>query len=459
MEITPNMKRAGVIAGMVIALVSLVSLFTPEQTNNGKRVADPVKNVFTSGGDRTLTIDAMSARIKMLEAESNKAEQQLKNTQEQINRLRETTGTEQETQRQLAQLRSKQIMFEKQQALLAEEYKSTIENLKNTIHINGAAQPQINQPQTVTAEVTLQSEKDGKTKTPTKTEEAKTSTEAIKTEEEKKQAQIAKNAEIKSIFTKTPSTEISSTKDGKGGKTVTTVSSMEIADVGEDGTITDEVGANGMEQETSFYIPMGSLMTGVLLNGLDAPTGVGANRDPFPVVVRIQKEAVLPNQFSADVVDCHAIMSGYGDLSSERVMLRAEGIACVREDGRTIEAKLEGYATGSDGKAGVRGRLVTRQSQLVARSLLAGMASGFAGAFDVTAIPVVNTGEAAQINYADNLNANTLQSGLVQGTQDSLSRIADWYLKMADAIVPVLELDAGREVDIIMTRGMKLVFK
>jgi conjugal transfer pilus assembly protein TraB len=70
------------------------------------------------------------------------------------------------------------------------------------------------------------------------------------------------------------------------------------------------------------------------------------------------------------------ILSGYGDLSSERAYLRGETFSCIREDGGVIEAQLDSYAVGEDGKAGVRGRLVSKQGQMVAKSLIAGFLGG-----------------------------------------------------------------------------------
>ena len=51
--------------------------------------------------------------------------------------------------------------------------------------------------------------------------------------------------------------------------------------------------------------------------------------------------------------------------------LRGETISCVREDGGVIETRLDSYAVGEDGKAGIRGRLVSKQGQLVAKSMMA----------------------------------------------------------------------------------------
>ncbi len=108
-----------------------------------------------------------------------------------------------------------------------------------------------------------------------------------------------------------------------------------------------------------LFIPAGSILTGVLLNGLDAPTGQGARQQPPPALVRIKHDALLPNRFRADVKECFVIVGGFGDLGSERAYLRAETLTCVRTDGGVIEVPLDAYAVGEDGKVGIRGRLVS----------------------------------------------------------------------------------------------------
>jgi len=214
--------------------------------------------------------------------------------------------------------------------------------------------------------------------------------------------------------------------------------------------------------EDTFYMPSGSIITGVLLNGLDAPTGQGARKDPFPVTMRIQKEAILPNRFRADIRECFVVISGYGDLSSERAYLRGETISCVREDGAIIEAKLNSYAVGEDGKAGVRGRLVSKQGQVIARSLMAGFVSGLSKAFDVKPVPVIDTSNSGNMNtqfQRNQPNSNWLQSSAASGASTALEKVADFYLKMAEGMFPVIEIDAGRQVDLIISQGSKLQFR
>lgn len=213
------------------------------------------------------------------------------------------------------------------------------------------------------------------------------------------------------------------------------------------------------KSEDFLYIPSGAIISGVFLNGIDAPTGKSSQKNPFPTLIRIQKDAILPNYYTADIRECFLLMSGYGDLSSERAFLRGETISCIRSDGKIIDGRLDSYAVGDDGKAGVRGRLVSKQGQIIARSLLAGFAGGFAEMFDTTATPTLNTSSDGTIRYEDVYSSKAVKGGAAKGVSQALTRISDFYMDLAEAVYPVIEVDAGRQVDVVVSKGAKLTFK
>ena len=49
-----------------------------------------------------------------------------------------------------------------------------------------------------------------------------------------------------------------------------------------------------------------------------------------------------------------------------------------------------------------------------------------------------------------------LQYGLSQGASSALDKVADWYLQRANETYPIIEVDAGRKVDVILTEGVDL---
>jgi conjugal transfer pilus assembly protein TraB len=190
---------------------------------------------------------------------------------------------------------------------------------------------------------------------------------------------------------------------------------------------------------------------------MDAPTSKSAKRDPFPALMRFKKEAILPNHFKADIKECFLIVSGYGSMSSERAYLRGETISCINEDGTSLEARFDSFGVGSDGKTGVRGRLVTKAGAVIGRAMLAGFGQGLSKAFGSAAIPTISTdANNSTVQFQDVLSSDSLQAAGVSGAGSALAKVADYYLELADELTPVIEIDAGRIVSFVVTKGLTL---
>lgn len=200
----------------------------------------------------------------------------------------------------------------------------------------------------------------------------------------------------------------------------------------------------------NVYLPTGSIMTGVLLNGLDAPTGRTASGAPIPVVVRIKHDAILPSQYRSDVREAFVLASGFGDLSAERAYLRAERFAMILQDGSVIDLPIKMAAIGNDGKTGMRGRVVSKQGALIGQALLAGVADGVSRAFGSSNVSFGASGE----ELPD--SRDVMISGIGGGTTGALDRIAAYFLSQAEAMYPVVEVEGGREVSLMLLEGLEL---
>jgi conjugal transfer pilus assembly protein TraB len=210
-------------------------------------------------------------------------------------------------------------------------------------------------------------------------------------------------------------------------------------------------------EEPSVFIPSGTLFKGVLINGMDAPTGRNATSDPFPATIRLTSLAFLPNFFTTNVRECFVLSAGTGRLDDERVHLRTERLSCVTTTGRIIDIALEGYVTGEDGKVGVRGTVVEKTGALLGRAALAGLGAGLADALRPRVRPSVQTGgEAGDINFTAPDTAEVLEVGAYAGASKALDMIAEFYLHRAEQIFPVIELDAMRQVTVHLTKGAEL---
>lgn len=206
----------------------------------------------------------------------------------------------------------------------------------------------------------------------------------------------------------------------------------------------------------SFVLPAGSLIEGVLLTGLDAPTATHAQRQPLPALIRIKHEAVMPNRWRSDIRECFMVAGGYADLASERAFLRAESISCVRDDGTIMESTIDAYVAGEDGKNGMRGRLVSKQGQMIAQALMGGFIQGVANIYKPAQVPQLSLNPSAGASYARPGAGTALEEGLFGGMQTAGKAVADFYIDMARNTFPVIEVDAGRKVVFVVTRSAQV---
>lgn len=202
----------------------------------------------------------------------------------------------------------------------------------------------------------------------------------------------------------------------------------------------------------STFLPV-SLTRGTLLGGLDAPTGGQSQSNPHPVLIRLSDNSVLPNRMRGEYRECFVIAAGYGDISSERAYLRTESLSCVRDDGTALEVRIQGSVYGEDGKVGLRGRLVTKQGQMLANALLAGVVSGIGQGLATSS---TDYSTSAFGTVASTTGADAYRAGLGTGVGRALDRLAQYYIRLAENTFPVIEVDAAREVDVVITKGARI---
>jgi|694.fasta_scaffold01789_20 conjugal transfer pilus assembly protein TraB len=243
---------------------------------------------------------------------------------------------------------------------------------------------------------------------------------------------------IRSISLEEPASESNSDSKRSAGKSISNQSRGDKDTIG---------------QSSETYMPAGTFARAVLLNGLDAPTGGQAQQNPMPIVLRLIDNAQLPNAVRANLKDCVVTANGTGDLSSERAYVRLDRLSCVDEEGGAIDVAVKGYVSGEDGKTGLRGRLVTKSGQVVANALFTGVIAGLGEALRQSSTTVATAPVTGVQTQTVN---NSLRYGMGAGLARSTDRIAQYYIKLADKLFPVVEVDGGRVVDVVFTRGVSV---
>lgn len=431
----PNQRRGATIVLVVCGGFLLLSLITGGEEGSSRSHLDTVKrSVLTDTNTREKGIDALSAQIQRMREDQFEKNKEIERLHEEIVQMQKRRGNDPDVTRELQLVKSQLKTIQSRAESLGWKMEDIEDGYytvpgskrdepekKNTLANAKADAPEVQAPVAPTladVEEGLESDPNYHFRTAPV-----------------RPAQPAPSAGAPNL---------KSGAQAGGGLNIVTIESESISTFEE-------------EEEKPIFIPSGSIISGVLLNGLDAPTGRNARKDPFPVLVRVQHEAILPNYFQADVKECFATLAGYGDLSSERAFLRGESFSCIKNNGDVIEVQFPSYAVGEDGKAGVRGRLVTKAGSLIAKTALAGFAAGVAEAFDTSPVPVIQTGDAGSSRvYQDSFGSGAARHGASGGASAALTKLADYYMDMADEMFPVVEVDAGRSVDIIVTTGFKL---
>ena len=207
------------------------------------------------------------------------------------------------------------------------------------------------------------------------------------------------------------------------------------------------------------HIPSGAYVKAVLLSAVDASVGVNVSADPQPVLLRLLDEGCLPNNARTRMKRCHIMGAARGDLSSERVFIRLERMSCVDTATNTIiETDVSGYVTGEDGRNGLQGIVVDRSGRMISSAVLTGLLSG-ATSFLQTWVSArsreMSFGKPGERGIQNNvIPSDFMHNGTnTQGVSNAFDKLADYYIKRAEQLQPVVIINPGRIVNIVFSKG------
>lgn len=204
----------------------------------------------------------------------------------------------------------------------------------------------------------------------------------------------------------------------------------------------------------SNFLPVG-FTRAVLLGGLAAPTGGQAQGNPVPVLLRMADLAVLPNGWRGQVKGCLVVGEGFGDHSAERAYIRTTLLSCITHEGQVLEVPIKGSVFGEDGMNGMMGKLVTKQGAILGNALLSGIAAGIGSGIS-QASQITSTTTLGPINTSPTDASGILRQGVGTGVGRALDRLAQYYINLAERTFPVIEVQPGRVVDVVITQGVNV---
>lgn len=218
-------------------------------------------------------------------------------------------------------------------------------------------------------------------------------------------------------------------------------------------TVVGNDSKNNGPKDIGRYIPASTYIKGRLLSGVSVSTGVGVQGDPVPLLIRLTEDANLPQGFGSKLKDCRVIASCYGDLSSERATIRLESMTCIDQDTETaIETKIAGFVVGMDGKNGIRGKVVSVDAKYLKNAAIGGVLSGLSKVAK-TENPFVYNPSVGLIQGKEK-SIDKFKEGSLDGIGSATDKLANYYIKKAESISPVIEVPAGSLIDIVLTEGV-----
>jgi len=211
------------------------------------------------------------------------------------------------------------------------------------------------------------------------------------------------------------------------------------------------------KKSVDHYVPAGTFVRARLTSGVVASTAVGASSSPQPLHMEMTHFGNMPRGFKTDVKRCFLIGSAYGDLASERVFMRLETLSCIeRKTGEIMELKVDGYVSGEDGANGMRGIIVDKSGPAMRNAFVGGFLSGVGG-FLSDAGKGTSTISPMSITTQEALKASDmLRGGAGKGVGNAMEKMADFYIKRAEQLQPVIEIEPGRSVDVVFKAGFDM---
>ena len=211
------------------------------------------------------------------------------------------------------------------------------------------------------------------------------------------------------------------------------------------------------QEKISVYLPP-SFVEADLLNGFAAFSSQKGEKEPVRALFRLRDLAVLPNEVKADLEGCFVIGEARGDLSDERAHVRLLRLSCIGRDGSSvIDSPVQGWVVDEDGKAGLRGIVVTKMGAFLTRYMLAGFLQGFGEAYSESQYYTTYSSSSGVVTLPSPGEAT--KAGLGKGIAKAGKGLADFYLELAKQTLPVIEVGAGKRVTIVFTKGQELTIK
>lgn len=209
------------------------------------------------------------------------------------------------------------------------------------------------------------------------------------------------------------------------------------------------------------YVPAGSYVEAKMILGVDAGVGIAAEANPRQVLLRVVGKTISAGfgrhyLTTKNLMGCTVQCQVVGDLSSEKAYLKPVLMTCAKSKDTVIELPVKGYVA-SKGKVGIRGEMIERNADLLAKTFVAGFIGAGGSAVSQALEPgfALSGGFAVKESGIDTAK-NILGSGVGKGIFTSSKTLSDYLMKRAEQYQPIVSIDEGVSVTLVFQEGFSL---
>lgn len=200
--------------------------------------------------------------------------------------------------------------------------------------------------------------------------------------------------------------------------------------------------------DSRFYIPSGAFSNAIVLEGADANASVTAQTtNVAPMMFKLTGDLHLPaNNRSNKLKGCFVTAGTYGDISSERAIVRLERLSCVI-NGKHIDQVVQGHVS-FYGKNGIKGIPVMRNGKMLGLAFASGAMGGLGSAISQVGSTTVGIGATSTVGVAD-----VARQALGGGASTAANKMADYYIQRAEQYHPVIPIGSANRVEVVFQNG------
>lgn len=197
-----------------------------------------------------------------------------------------------------------------------------------------------------------------------------------------------------------------------------------------------------------FYVPSGAFSNAIVLEGADASAAVTASSTTMsPMQFKLTGELHLPGNIrNKKLQGCFVTAGTYGDISSERAIVRTERLSCLI-NGKHIDQPVKGHVA-FYGKNGIKGIPVMRNGQMLGLAFMSGALGGLGNAVSQIGNTQAGLGATRTIEGSE-----VFRQSAGGGVSTAANKLADYYIQRAEQYHPVIPIGAANRVEVIFQEG------